>query len=182
MLLQSHPNDPAALARYVAQASSDAAASSAPPPRLLRWWAGHCEAQGRFAEAKAAYRRVGAWADLVRLACYEGVGRVCCCVGGKRQVCSGSSMTHPPQQTQDLAAAEAVIAEQEQAPGRRRGGGDGGGGNELAAACFRLAQHLEGQEHDVLRAIEYYAKVFLTRTKKKTVEEVPNEPLLLNLI
>lgn len=52
------------------------------------------------------------------------------------------------------------MAEQ-QAQGQRAGkGGEAKGGRALAAACFRLAQHLEGQEHDVLRAIEYYAKVW----------------------
>lgn len=67
MLLQAHRGDPRALARYVA--SADDASS----PALLRWWAAHCEAQRRFAEAKAAYRRAGAWSDLVRLTCFEGV-------------------------------------------------------------------------------------------------------------
>lgn len=72
LLLQQHhhhgPNDEdddAALARYVTSESS---------PALLRWWAAHCEASGRFVEAKDAYRRAGAWAEAVRLACYEGVG------------------------------------------------------------------------------------------------------------
>jgi hypothetical protein len=91
------------------------------------------------------------------------VGCIFCFVENECQVCRASKPT--PQQTQDLTAAEAVIAEQEQAPGRRRGGGGGGGGNALAAACFRLAQHLEGQEHDVLRAIEYYAKVTQIKTR-----------------
>jgi hypothetical protein len=72
---QQHHSDPTALARYVAaqQSGNTTCTAAAPPLRLLRWWAAHCEAQGRFAEAKAAYRRAGAWADLVRLACYEGV-------------------------------------------------------------------------------------------------------------
>lgn len=74
---QDDEDDDKALARYVASESSAAAQS----PALLRWWAAHCEARGRFAEAKAAYRRAGAWAELVRLACYEGVRKswwICC--------------------------------------------------------------------------------------------------------
>ena len=73
MLLQVHQVSDAdgdrALAQYISGSDTDASRS----PALLRWWAAHCEAQGRFGEAKVAYRRAGAWADLVRLACYEGV-------------------------------------------------------------------------------------------------------------
>lgn len=60
---------------------------------------------------------------------------------------------------QDIAGAEALVAEQHQQQQQRGGGKERATSSALAAACFRLAQHLEGQEHDVLRAIEYYAKV-----------------------
>lgn len=53
-----------------------------------------------------------------------------------------------------MAGAEAIIAEHAQ----QRGGGSNK--KAMAAACFRLAQHLEGQEErDVLQVMEYYAKV-----------------------
>lgn len=89
MLLQAHhlqlsgdvgtTNADQALARSIAEAASGSDDLGTASPALLRWWAAHCEAQGRFGEAKAAYRRAGAWADLVRLACYEGVGEFCWC-------------------------------------------------------------------------------------------------------
>lgn len=76
----------------------------------------------------------------------------------------GEHHTHPQTHTptQDIAGAEALVAEQ-QAQGQRGGGKEEakGSSHAMAAACFHLAQHLEGQEHDVLRAIEYYAKVCL---------------------